>query len=116
MTLRRSVSVSAAAALLGLAALAASGTASARSDVAWSVGIGVPGAVVNVGNAYPAAPVYYAPPPVVVQPAPVYYAPRPVYYQPAPAYYQPAPVYVVPGRPWHGHRHHHHHGGGHYRY
>lgn len=57
-------------------------------------------------SAYAAAPVYYAPQPVVYQPAPVYYAPQPVVYQPAPVYYapqpvvyRPAPVYYAPFRP-----------------
>ena len=84
------------------------GAAQARDNVTWSLGVGIPGAVVNVGNGgsyYPQPvyvqpqPVYVQPQPVYVQPAPVYYQPRPVYVQPAPVYYQPRPVYY--GRPHH---------------
>lgn len=80
-----------------LALVAGAGSAQARSDVYWSVGVGVPGVAVGVGNAAPVyyappAPVYYAPPPVVYAPQPVYRAPRPVYYAPpvvvAPRYYR----------------------------
>lgn len=105
----------AAAGVLAILALGATGVAQARSDVSWSVGIGLPGAAVSVGNGYgyvqPApvyvqpAPVYapgyvqnYAPPVAYVQPgyAPVYVAPRPVIYAP-PVYVVPRPVYVQPG-------------------
>ncbi|AVP58093.1 hypothetical protein [Pulveribacter suum] len=99
-----------AAAGLGLALLAGTGAAHARSDVYWSVGVGVPGVVVGAGNAAPVyytppAPVYYAPPP------PVYYAPPPpVYQSPRPVYYAP-PVMVAPRPYWRGHGYHGHHGG-----
>jgi len=92
MKINRSVCVKAAALSLGLAALGAAGMAQA-ANVAWSVGVSVPGVVVGVGN----APVYARPAPVYVSPAPVYYGqPAPVYVQPAPVYVQPAPVYVRP--------------------
>ncbi len=97
---RRAMFMAAATAALALAAMAFSGGAQARSDVSFSVGVGLPGVHVGVSNAYPVyQPVYQQP--VYVQPAPVYYAPRPVYYQPQPVYVQPAPVYY--GRPhgWH---------------
>jgi hypothetical protein len=68
-----------AVALIGLAASAA---AQARTDVQWSITIGSPVWVRP-------APVYHAPPPVVVyRPAPVYY---PYSYYPA---RHPAPRYV----------------------
>lgn len=118
----RSIYALLAAATVALAGLGASGVAQARSDVTWSIGIGVPGVV--VGNGYqgysgyapppyypPPRPVYYAPPP------PVYYAPPPpVYYAPRPVYYGP-PVMVRPqGHGYYGgryyqqrpHRHHRH--------
>jgi hypothetical protein len=81
----------AAACALGLA-----GAAQARSDVAWSVGVAVPGMVIGATNA---PPVYYAPQPVYVQPQPVYVAPRPVYVG--------APYYVAPyhGRKWKKNKH-----------
>ena len=41
----------------------------------WSLSVGTPGMVANLGNVLPAPPVVYAPPPVVYAPAPVYYAP-----------------------------------------
>ncbi|MES1978898.1 MAG: hypothetical protein V4454_08490 [Pseudomonadota bacterium] len=90
------------AATLAVAAFGFAGAAQARDNVAFSVGIGVPGVQVGVTNAYPVyqQPVYQQP--VYVQPAPVYVQPRPVYYGPQPVYYAP-PVYVRPGR-HHGHR------------
>lgn len=74
MTKTRSIQSMAAAAGVALALFAAAGSAQARSDVNWSIGLSSPGVVVGVGNGYPvySAPVYSAP-------APVYYAPRPVY-------------------------------------
>ena len=83
-----------AAAPLAIAAMGFAGAAQARDNVYWSVGIGTPGAVVNVGNSRYAGPIYQAP--VYVQPQPVYVAPAPVYYQPRPVYVQPAPVYYAP--------------------
>ena len=86
---------------LALALLAGGGVAQARSDVQWSIGVGVPGVVVGASS----APMYYAPPPPVyyTPPPPVYYRPPPpVYYAPPPVYYRPPPVYVVP-RPHGGH-------------
>jgi hypothetical protein len=81
----------AAAGVVAAGALFAATSASARSDVSWSIGVGVPGVAVGVGS-----PAYY-PAPVYVPPAPVYYAPPPpVYYRPPPVYYRPAPVYYGP--------------------
>jgi len=94
----------AAVALLALAA----GTAQARDNVFWSVGVdAAPGVSVGVSNA---RPVFIAPPPVVmVAPQPVYVAPRPV------VLVESGPVYVERGR-HKGHKHHdrgHRHGHGH---
>lgn len=101
---------------VALALLAGAGSAQARGDVNWSIGLSSPGVVVGVGNGYPVytapRPIYYAPPPPVyyAPPPPVYYAPpRPIYYAPPPpvVYYN----YGSGGR-HHGHRgrHNHHHG------
>jgi len=60
----------------------------------WSLAIGVPGLIANVGNAYP------------VVPQPVYVAP-PVQYVPAPGYYVPQPYYV-PGPQYRERRHREH--------
>ena len=86
----RSVVLTGAVGALALAAMGFAGTAQARDNVFWSVGVGSPGVAVNVGNAFP---VYTQPAPVYVQPAPVYYQPAPVYVQPAPVYIQPRPYY-----------------------
>jgi hypothetical protein len=70
-----------AAAIAGLAVLAASTGASAHDD-------GERGwkhrghYFVPPGHVYYAAPAYYAPRPMVVYPEPVYYQPAPVYYPP----------------------------------
>ena len=115
MTITRSFQAMAAAAGVALALLTGAGAAQARSDVNWSVGIGVPGVVVGASNGG-----YYAPAPVYVAPRPVYYAPRPVYYAPPPpvVYAPPPPVYYYGGgyredRGYRGdrHRHHRHHRG-----
>ena len=95
----RSVVLAGATAALAVAALSFAGSAQARDDVFWSVGVGAPGVALNVGNA---GPVYMQPQPVYV-PAPVYYEPRPVYVRPAPVYVQPQPVYY--GRPGWNRRH-----------
>ena len=106
------------AAVLALAAMGFAGSAHARDNVIFSVGIAVPGAPgvqVGVTNAYPVytqqRPVYVQPRPVYAQPQPVYVQPAPVVYQQAPVYYSSSPVYVQAqpvyyGRPhrWHGHR------------
>jgi hypothetical protein len=76
----------AAAGVVAAGALFAATSASARSDVSWSVGVGLPGVAVGVGG-----PAYY-PAPVYAPPAPVYYAP------PAPVYYNPPPG-VLPSGP-----------------
>ncbi len=107
----RSAVVAGAAATLAVVAMGFAGVAQARDNVSWSVGVGVPGAVVNVGNVgsvYP-QPVYIQPQPVYVQPAPVYYQPRPVFVRPQPVFVAPQPVYY--DRP---HGHHRRHGGGNY--
>lgn len=101
------------AATLAVAAVGFAGSAQARDNVSFSVGIGVPGVQVGVTNAYPVypQPVYQQPiyqqpvyqQPVYVQPAPVYVQPRPVYYAPQPVYIAPQQVYYT--RP--GHRHGH---------
>ena len=75
MTKTRSIYAMAAAA--GVVLALAAGSAQAR-DVNWSIGVGVPGVVIGVGNGgygnyggnygyntYAPAPVYYAPPPPV---------------------------------------------------
>lgn len=115
MKLVQSVWWKAAAVALALAAMA--GTAQARSDVYWSVGIdAAPGVTLGVGNHRPVyvqpAPVYVAPQPVYVAPPPVVVYPRSYYVQPAPVYYA-SPVYYDHGKPrhhkkWRGkHRHRH---------
>jgi len=100
----RSVVVAGAMATLAVAAMGFAGAAQARDNVNWSVGVGVPGAVVNVGNGggYYPQPVYVQPQPVYVQPAPVYYQPRPVFVRPQPVYVAPQPVYYERprGRHW----------------
>jgi hypothetical protein len=105
------------AAVLAISALGAASVAQARSDVSWSIGIGVPGVQVYGGAPQPVyvqpAPVYYQPPPpVYYQPEPVYVRPAPVYYQPQPVVYQRPPVYVqpqvvYPQPQWGHHRWHH---------
>lgn len=108
--INRSMLVAGAMATLAVVGMGFAGAAQARDNVSWSVGVGIPGGVVNVGNggAFYPQPVYVQPQPVYVQPAPVYYQPQPVYVQPAPVYYQPRPVYY--GRP-----HHHRPHGGYYQ-
>ena len=123
MTLIRSTRMLLASAALVTAALGIGGTAQARSDVYWSVGVGAPGAQVVLGNAppiyvnpvpvYAPRPVYYSEP-VYVQPRPVYYAP-PVYVQPRPIYVQQAPVWERSGYYDDRHRHGNGHGRGHHR-
>ena len=94
-----------AVAILAVAAMGFAGSAQARDNISWSIGVGIPATVVNVGNAgyYPQPayvqqqqPVYIQQPPVYVQPQPIYVQPRPVFVQPAPIYYQPRPVFVRP--------------------
>jgi hypothetical protein len=89
---------------LALAAMSFAGSAQARDNVQWSVGVGVPGAVVNVGT----PPVYVQPAPVYVQPAPVFVQPRPVFVQPQAVYVAPQPVYYEHERR-HGHKWHRDH-------
>jgi hypothetical protein len=78
-------------------ALALIPVAQADGDPFWSLVIGVPGLVANVGNAYPMAP------------QPVYVAP-PVQYAPVPGYdvaqpYAPARPYPYEHRRWRGDHH-----------
>lgn len=98
---RRAALVSAVVATFAAGALVSS-PASAGSNVAWSVSVGVPGVGVSVG-----APGYWGPayrpyyPYRVYAPAPVVY-PAPYVY-PAPVYrpariYRPYPVAVAPPR------------------
>lgn len=73
---------------LALAGLFGSAAAHARSDIQWSITLGVP-LFAPPPVYYAPPPVYYAPPrPVIVRPAPIYYAPRYAH----PGYYR-APVY-----------------------
>ena len=110
-------------ATLAVAAMGFAGAAEARDNVFWSVGVGSPGAVLNVGNVgsvYQQQPVYVQPQPVYVQPQQVYSQPAPVYYQQRPVFVWQAPVYVAPqpiyyGRPYghgygHGYGHRRHEG------
>ncbi|MGC9184163.1 MAG: hypothetical protein ACP5GC_01770 [Thiomonas sp.] len=71
---------------LALSSAAALPAAHADDSPLWSLAIGVPGLIANVGNAYPVVPqpVYVAPP--------VQYVPAPGYYV-APPYYAPVPQY-----------------------
>jgi hypothetical protein len=73
-------------AAIALSTVVALPAAHADDSPLWSLAIGVPGLIANVGNAYPVAPqpVYVAPP--------VQYVPAPVYYA-APPYYAPGPQY-----------------------
>ncbi|WP_305362889.1 hypothetical protein [Hydrogenophaga sp.] len=84
-------------ALLALAAAgwaASTGTAQARDNVYWSIGVNSPGVAVGVSN----APVYHQPyviqhqPVIVHQPYPYGYV-RPVVVAPAPVYYYPGRGY-----------------------
>ncbi|MGV8804473.1 MAG: hypothetical protein ACWA6Y_05890 [Polaromonas sp.] len=108
----RSAVVAGVAATLAVAVMGFAGAAQARDNVYWSVGVGTPGAVVNVGNSGYPQPVYVQPAPVYVQPAPVYVQPRPVYVQPRPVYVAPQPVYYERPR---GHRRHGHGSGQYWR-
>jgi hypothetical protein len=71
----RSVVVASAVATLAVVAIGFAGAAQARDNVYWSVGVGTPGAVVNVGNV---GSVYQQLQPIYVQPQPVYVQPVPV--------------------------------------
>lgn len=104
MLVNRPLFLAGASAALALAAMSFAGSAHARDEVFWSVGVGSPGVSLNVGNA---GPVYLQAAPVYVQPAPIYYEPQPVYLRSVPRYVQPLPVYYA--RP-HGWNRRHHHG------
>lgn len=106
MTVRRSLWAVVASAGVAAVLMLGAGSAQARGDVAWSVGIGVPGVVVGASNF---GATVYAPPPVVYAPAPVYRAPAPVYYAPPPVVYAP-PVYYAPRPYWNGHGRYKHRG------
>lgn len=101
----RSVFLAGATAALALAAMGFAGSAHARDNVFWSVGMDSPGVSLNVGNA---GPMYMQAQPVYVEPAPIYYQPRPVYVRRAPVYVQRLPVYYARPHSW-NRRH-----GGHY--
>ena len=116
-TSSRKTFIAGSAAMLALAALAFAGQAEARDNVSFSVGIGVPGVQLGVGNAYPVyqQPVYVQPQVVYQQPELVYYQqPRPVYVQPRPVYVQPQVIYQQPQPIYYGRPHHRGHGGGYY--
>lgn len=84
---QRSSALAKSLALVTLAAGAwalSAGTAQARDDVYWSIGVNSPGVSVGVSNA----------PAVAVYPQPVYVEQRPVYVQPRPVYVQPRPVVI----------------------
>jgi len=104
----RSAVVASAVATLAVAATCFAGAVQARDNVYWSVGVGTPGSVVNVGNV---GSIYQQPQPMYIQPQPVYVQPAPVYYQQRPVFVQPQAVYGVPqpiyyDRP-HGWKKHH---------
>ena len=87
---------------LAAGAWALSGTAQARDNVYWSVGVNSPGVTLGVSNA--PTVVYSHSYPSYGYPV---YAPRPV------VVYEPRPVvvhrYLVYAEPrWHGHKHHKH--------
>lgn len=91
--------------LLALAGMLGVGVAQARSNVYFSVDVGVP--VAYPRPVYMAPPaVVYAPPPVVYVAPPVVYSPRQFYVRPGPVYYYGQPVYYNVER-WR-HRHHEH--------
>lgn len=73
--------------------------AHADHDPFWSLAVGIPGLVAQLGNVYPVAPqpVYVAPPQVQYVPAPPVYIAQP--YAPAPHYYERR------ARPWGGDHH-----------
>ena len=115
---RRSAIISGVTAALAIAAMGFATSADARSDVSFSIGIGVPGVVVGAGNDYPVyggypqpvygsypQPVYVQPQPIYVQPRFVYSQPQPIYVQPAPVYYSRPPVYVQPAPIYYGRPH-----------
>ncbi len=116
----RSIALAGAAAALAVAAMGFAGAAQARSNVFWSVGVGAPGAMLNVGNVgsvYQPSAVYVQPQPVYVQPQSVYVQPAPVYYPTRQVYVRPAPIYMAPqqiyygGPPYgHGYGYRHHDG------
>lgn len=92
--------MTATAAALATALVAAQPSAAAAHDRDGGLALGIlgaaaVGATIAVMAAPPvmAQPVYVAPPPVYAAPAPVYMAPPPVVYAPA---YAPAPVYYYP--------------------
>jgi len=97
---------------LALIALVGAGTAQARGDVNWSLGISSPGVVVDVDHG---RGVRVLPPSVYLAPAPpppsvIYYpsAPQPVYYAP-PVYVAPSPIYERHDRGRHHYQDHYRH-------
>jgi hypothetical protein len=111
-------------ALAAASCVLASGAASARTNVYWSIGINAPpiGTVVSNVPVYAPAPLYVGPAPAYYEPAPVF-APAPVYAPSPRVVYRPVPVvyggYGYGGRYWDGrvnHWRHHHHGWRHDEY
>jgi len=96
----RSVFLTGATAALALAAMSFAGSAQARDDVFWSVGVGAPGVSLNMSNA---GPVFMQAQPVYFQPAPIYYQPRPVLVRPVPIYLQRQPLYYGHPHGWSRH-------------
>lgn len=97
MSMRQHLAKTLAALVVGSAASLP--LAHADDSPLWSLAIGVPGLVANIGNAYPVAPPVYVAPPVQYVAPPVYYA--------APPVYVPGPPYREDRRRWrHGDRHH----------
>ena len=88
--------------MLAVAGMLCAGVAQARSNVYFSVDVGVPMAYLRTVYMAPPA-VLYAPPPVAYVVPPVVYAPRRVFVRPAPVYYYGQPAY------YHGERGRHHH-------
>jgi hypothetical protein len=94
------------AAVALLALTVGAGTAQARDNVYWSLGVdAAPGVSLGVGNT---RPVVIAPQPVYVAPQPVYLAPRPVVVHRPVMLVEPEPVYIERGR-HRGHKHKHRH-------
>lgn len=94
--------------LLGATALAGAGTAQARDNVFWSIGVASPGVQLGVSNA---RPVYVQPAPVYAQPAPVVVYPAPVVVRPPLYSYTQVPPPAVVGYYPPPRRHHFHHRG-----
>ena len=97
--------------LLAVGGLLGTGLTQARSNVYFSVDIGVPVAYPQVVYGVPPPPVYAPPPAVVYVPPPVFEVPRPVYLRPQPVYLYGPAAYYYRGKPWKHHRHERWHDG-----